>query len=228
MAARNCGRRWRCAGTWTWPATTGRSRRKMYSDRSGRRSHRRAAARQGPPRRGEWPPVTSHSAAPQFGVKALQHPSGGLVDWHLTKAGGSPRDVTAVALARAVLMLRGPHPLLEGIAEVHQGGVDRCLFTCVRKSASLASAFCAPSCRYPGWRWRGRRPGRSPDPCQRTAGLANELPRCSLADVRGHLAISAGRTVDLTHRHTNHTVLVEGPEIAIGLVGRRRVVKRHE
>jgi hypothetical protein len=29
--------------------------------------------------------------------------------------------------------------------------------------------------------------------------------------------------VDLTHQHTNHTVLVEGLEITIGRVGTRRV-----
>lgn len=30
-------------------------------------------------------------------------------------------------------------------------------------------------------------------------------------------------SVDLTHQHTNRAVLVEGPEITIGLVGRQRV-----
>jgi hypothetical protein len=29
------------------------------------------------------------------------------------------------------------------------------------------------------------------------------------------------------HQHMNRVVLVEGPEITIGLVGTRRVVKRH-
>ena len=35
---------------------------------------------------------------------------------------------------------------------------------------------------------------------------------------------AAGRVVDLTHQHTNHTVLVEGPEIMIRPVGSRRPV----
>jgi len=40
------------------------------------------------------------------------------------------------------------------------------------------------------------------------------------AQIRDPAAVS----VDLTHQHTNHTVLVEGPEITIRPVGARRPV----
>lgn len=38
------------------------------------------------------------------------------------------------------------------------------------------------------------------------------------------LSRSSGTVVDLAHQHTNHTVLVEGPEITIRPVGTRRLV----
>ena len=137
------------------------------------------------------PPVTTHPATPRLRVETLQHPSGNLGGRHVTEHGPDRLpNVAEVALARAVLVLRGSYPLIDGVSKLHRGRHGAPHIDLEVELHELARLLVGA--RNGCGEVDGR--VRSPNPCPRTTELAASCRAagCFPAAGRAHLSGSSG------------------------------------